>query len=120
MTRNILVDTRNLRSSSAHHDYVRIEKINDLRQTAREPVFESIERGKRGGFARAASRDNLETLEGNIRRAMVIRFQTRARNPRFNAAVSPAITSRAGKFLGPHPWQSVVPPLARNSIRTAV
>jgi len=38
--------------------HVRIKKIDDLRQTAREPVFESIERGERGRFACSASRDD--------------------------------------------------------------
>jgi len=61
--RHILVEPRNLRSASTHHNHVRIKKIDDLRQTAREPVFESIERGERGRFACSASRDDFGALE---------------------------------------------------------
>src|SRR5216683_2622194 len=63
--RNILVKPWNLRSPPAHHNHVRIKKIDDLRQTAREPVFKSIERGERGRFACGASRDDLGALERN-------------------------------------------------------
>src|SRR2546429_4780596 len=103
--RNILVKPWNLRSASAHHNHVRIEKIDDLRQTPREPVFESIERGERGRFVCGASRDDLGALQRNACCALVIRFQARSGNPRFDAAVPPAITSWAGKFLRPHPRQ---------------
>jgi hypothetical protein len=60
---DILVEPWNSRSASAQHDHVRVQKIDDLRQSARKPVLESIERGKRGRFASAASRDDLGTLE---------------------------------------------------------
>src|SRR5260370_11802149 len=118
--RNILVEPWNLRSASAHYNYIRIEKIDDLRQTAREPVFESIERGERGSFACAASSDNLGTLEKGASRTLIIRFQARSGYPRFDAAVPPAITRGTGKLFRLHPRQCVVPPFARNSIPTAV
>src|SRR5256885_11924966 len=117
---NILVEPWNLRGAPAHHNYIRIEKIDDLRQTAREPVFESIERSKRGGFACSTSGDNLRAFERNARRAFIVGFQARSGNPRFGAPVPPAITRRARKLLGPHPGQCVVSPFAGHSIRTAV
>ena len=91
-----------------------------MRQSAREPVFESIERGKRGRFLGVASRDDLRTLEGNTRRAMVIRFQASSGNPSLNAAVPSTIAGETRKLLGAHPRQSVVPPFARDAIRTGV
>src|SRR5712692_11390689 len=118
--RNILVDARNLRSASAYHNGIRIQKIDQLRQCSGEAVFESIECAKRGRFTGAALRDDLGSAEGNSGRAMVIRFQAGSGNPRFDAAASPAITRRTGKLLGPHPRQGVVPPFARDSIRTAM
>jgi len=118
--RNILVETRNLRSAPAHHNYIGIQQIDDLRQTAREAVFEPIEGGKRGRFPGVASRDDLRTLEGNTRRAMVIRFQASSGNPSLNAAFPSAIAGETRKLLGAHPRQSVVPPFTRNAIRTAV
>src|SRR5712692_830891 len=50
---NILIELRNLRSPSAENNHVRIEQIDDPRQRARQPVFESIQRRKRSGSARA-------------------------------------------------------------------
>src|SRR6267154_1784563 len=79
-----------------------------------------MECGKRSRFTGAASLDDLGTFELNAGRTMVIRFQARPGNPRFDAAISPAITCRTGKLLGPHPWQGVVPPFAGNPVRTAV
>src|SRR6266436_1018681 len=118
--RNILVETRNLRSAPAHHNYIGIQQIDDLRQTAREAVFEPIEGGKRGRFPGVASREDLGTLESNTCRAMVVRFEAGSGNPRFDAAIPSAIASETGILLGAHPWQSVVAPFARDSIRTAV
>src|SRR5256885_9712495 len=60
---NIMVEPRNLRSTPAHHYHIRIQKIDHLRQSAHEPILESIDRGKRGGFARAAPPDDLGALE---------------------------------------------------------
>src|SRR5256885_1846387 len=65
---NIMVEPRNLRSTSAHHYHIRIQKIDHLRQSAHEPILESIDRGKRGGFAHAAPPDDLVALERNARR----------------------------------------------------
>src|SRR5216684_2350507 len=118
--RNILVEPWNFRSASAHDNHIRVQKIDNLRQATREPVFESIERGKRGSFACAASRDDLGALERIARCALIIRFQACSGYPRFNAAVPAAVTRRAGILFGPHPRQCVVAPLARDSVRTAV
>src|SRR5438876_11764393 len=92
---NILVDSWNLRSSSAHHDHIGIKEIDHLSQTAREPVFESLQGSKRRLFACAASRDDFRAFQRDIRRALIIRFQARSGNPGFHAAVPPAVTSRA-------------------------
>src|SRR5260370_14416025 len=84
--RNILVEPRNLRSASAHYDDIRIEKIDNLRQTAPEPVFKSIQRRGRGTFARRASSDNVGPLHKGASRTLIIRFQARSGYPRFDAA----------------------------------
>src|SRR5260370_1952787 len=118
--RNILVEPWNFRSASTHHNHIRVQKIDNLRQTTREPVFESIERGKRGNFTCATSRDDLRALKRIAPCALIIRFQSRSGYPRFNAAIPPAVTRRAGILFGPHPRQCVVAPLARDSVRTAV
>src|SRR6266478_9436249 len=118
--RNILVEPWNFRSASAHDNHIRVQKIDNLRQTTREPVFESIERGKRGSFACATSRDDLGALERIARCALIIRFQASSGYPRFNAAIPPAVKRRAGILFGPQPRQCVVAPLARDSVRTAV
>src|SRR5260370_22769999 len=78
--RNILVKPWNLRSPPAHHNHVRIKKIDDLRQTAREPVFESIERSPRGRFSSGASRDHLRTLQATALYALSIHVPPRPRH----------------------------------------
>ena len=62
--RNILIESWNLGSASAHHNYIRVEKIDHLRQSPREPIFESVEGCERGRFTRSTSRNNLRATEG--------------------------------------------------------
>src|SRR6202158_4279263 len=117
---NILVNARNLRCAPAQNNHLRIQKINDLCQTAREPVFESIERGQRGRFSSGAASDNLWTLERYFRRALVIRRKPCPGNPGLNAAISSAVARRSGILFGAHPGQCVVSPFTRHSVPTAV
>src|SRR6266852_4256872 len=78
---NILVEPWNFRSASAHNHQIRVQKIANLRQATREPVFESLERGKRGNFTCATSRNDLGALKRIARCALIIRFQSRPGYP---------------------------------------
>ena len=98
--RNISVEPWNFRSAASQNNHIGVQKIDNLGQAAREPVFKSIKGGQRGNFTCAASLDDFGTLQRIARCALIIRFQARPGNPRFDAAVPPAITRRAGIWSG--------------------
>src|SRR5258708_16363633 len=66
--RNIFVDARNLRSASSHHDGIRIEKVDQVRQRPCEAVFESLECSQRGRFTGVASPDTIWAPKLHARR----------------------------------------------------
>src|SRR5207302_2580706 len=84
------------------------------------PVFEALQRRQGRGFSSFASRENLGPVKRNGCCALVVFLKAGPGNPRFDAAVFPAVAGGPGKFLRAHPRESVVPPFAGNAIRTAV
>src|SRR5260370_8934800 len=91
--RNILVEPWNFRSASAHDNHIRVQKIDNLRQTTREPVFESLERGN---FACATSRDDRGALKRIALGPLIIRFHSRSGYPRSHAPIRPPYQPRPG------------------------
>src|SRR6516164_1465285 len=110
------VERHDVGQASADDYYVRIEHVDDCRETARQSVpkgFEAFLRLAIAGAGRLYDLLGREPLAGA--RAIV------ARNPaagqeRLDATRLAAIALRAGELVGPGPGERVVSPLARDSV----
>src|SRR5262249_19562519 len=116
--REHLVKVVQLGEATAQHDHVRIEDVDNMRQTASEAARVARERSLRMGVSTTRSRSHRLSINALSRRPGVIGCQTWTGNPRLDAAGAPAPAEGTGVLVDVRPRYRVVAPLAADSPRT--
>src|SRR5688500_13921307 len=115
--RDAIVEPLNVGESSAQHDHIRIEKIDDAGEGARHASFVARQRLCRGGITFSGARHDVARLAGQTGAARVFAFEPGPRQEGLDAAVLPAVARRPWSLLIARPRQRVVAPLPRDRIR---